>query len=98
MSATVIAYIAFALGGVIIGMVIQFLLSRNWISSRDYHIGKNKVKGRGNSQDLELEVDEADQLTKRQQKKADKEKEKQNKELQDEANKQVTEIKKQLKL
>jgi hypothetical protein len=58
MNATAIAYITFTLGGIIIGMIIQWFLLRSRIQVKQIHIDKPKVKGQGNVQDLDVEESE----------------------------------------
>jgi hypothetical protein len=70
------------------GMFLEWIMVRDKIMSKEIHIGKAKAK-KGGTQDFDLEIDEVEGLTKRQQKQKDK----RDKEIQQQIDKQAIEIK-----
>ena len=82
--------IALILLGLSAGMALMWFMVRNRIQVKQIHIDKNKQKqGINNTQDIDVELDEAETLSKRQQKRQNKQT---NKELKDQADKVLANI------
>lgn len=90
-------YIGLIAIGMFVGGVIVLLILRKFISSKELHIGKNKVKGQGNTQEVDAEFQEAEQLNRREQRKKTKAESEQEVKLKAEADKKRIEITKLLK-
>ena len=82
--------IALILLGLSAGMTLMWFMVRNRIGVKQIHIDKNKQKqGINNTQDIDVEFDEAETLSKRKQKRQNKQT---NKELKDQADKVLANI------
>lgn len=77
------AYIALICIGIIIGMILHWFIVRDKIMNKTVEIRRNKQKGGpGNSQDIELELNEAEsQKTRKEERKEKREVKKAEREL-----------------